>query len=598
MPSADLTDNRGSLCGEHPAARSPEASNPQTALGWQTPLRRLMTLALAKPLRGRLVVVALVGVLATGCGVALLAVSGFLLARASQHPDIAALSVAVVAVRALSIGRGGFRYAERLASHDVAFRVLARVRVAIWRRLEAVAPAGLPGFHTGDLLTRLVSDVDSIQDLFIRGLNPLLAAVVVGCGAVLTCLALIGRAGLILAAGLSLGIAVVPLLCVRTSQRAVRRAATARGQLGSAVTDVLSGATELQAFDARDYALARVKKAEKELAACSTRLGTAAGLGTALPTLMAGLTVWAVLLLGVDAVDAGTINRVPLAVATLTAMATFEAVAVLPAAAIALNQTSASARRITEIIDAPAPVSDPSHPRSLPLPVGAVTISFRNAGVRYHPDGPLALDNFSLDLPPGRRIALVGPNGAGKSTVASVLLRFRAVTSGMVTITGTGPQGDFGPEELSAYRADDIRKIIGGCPQDPHLFNTTIAENLKLAHPEATDSDLLQACHQVGLANWIDSLPAGLDTPVGQNGSALSGGQQQRIALARTLLANPQVIILDEPTAHLDAEARHTFLTDLFAATTARSVLLITHDLADLEEADEIVVLDHGTRLT
>ena len=171
--------------------------------------------SLARPLRGRLVVAALTGALATGCGVALLAVSGFLLARASQHPDIAALSVAVVAVRALSIGRGGFRYAERLASHDAAFRVLARVRVAIWRRLEAVAPAGLPAFGSGDLLARLVSDVDASQDLFIRGLNPLFAAVLVGCGAVLTCLALVGRAGVVLAAGLVVGIVAVPVLCLR-----------------------------------------------------------------------------------------------------------------------------------------------------------------------------------------------------------------------------------------------------------------------------------------------------------------------------------------------------------------------------------------------
>jgi ATP-binding cassette, subfamily C, bacterial CydC len=588
VTSGDLAGNRGSTGQQIPAARAPDG-RPETAL------QRLITVA--KPLRGRLVIAALVGALATGCGVALLAVSGFLLARASQHPDIAALSVAVVAVRALSIGRGGFRYAERLASHDVAFRVLARVRVAIWRRLEAVAPAGLPAFHSGDLLARLVSDVDSTQDLFVRGLNPLFAAAVVGCGAVLACLALVGRAGLVLAAGLIIGIAVVPLLCLRTSQRAGRRATLARGRLGSAVTDVLSGAADLEAFGARDYALARVKEAESELAACSTRLGTASGLGTALPTLVAGLTVWGVLLLGVDAVGAGTINRVPLAVATLTAMATFEAVAVLPAAAIALSQTRASARRVTEIIDAPTPVSDPPNPPSLPLPVRAATITIRNATVRYRPDGPVALDNFSLDLPSGRRIALVGPNGAGKSTIASVLLRFRNLTSGQVTITGTGPQGAFGPCELASYRAEDIRRVIGGCPQDPHLFNTTIAENLRLANPAATTADLLQACHQVGLTAWIESLPAGLDTQVGQNGAAVSGGQHQRIALARTLLANPQVIVLDEPTAHLDAETRRTFLTDLFAATTGRSVLLITHDLTDLEEADEIVVLDHGTRL-
>lgn len=562
--------------------------------------------SLARPVRGRLVVAALTGALATGCGVGLLAVSGFLLARASQHPDIAALSVAVVAVRALSIGRGGFRYAERLASHDAAFRVLARVRVAIWRRLEAVAPAGLPAFGSGDLLTRLVSDVDASQDLFIRGLNPLFAAALVGGGAVLACLALVSQAGLVLAAGLAVGIVAVPAGCLRTSRQASRRAATARGQLGSAVTELLSGAADLEAFGARDFAMARVEQAGKDFSASSVRLGTSAALGTGLPALIAGLTVWAVLLLGVDAVGAGTINRVPLAVATLTAMAAFEAVAILPAAAIALNQTQASARRITEVIDAPAPVSDPPNPLPLPLPspgsvsIGPVTITLRDACVRYHPDAPLALDHFSLDLPPGRRIALVGPNGAGKSTVASVLLRFQSLTSGSATITGTGtgPLGDFGPTELASLRADDVRAVIGGCPQDPHLFDASIAENLRLACPDATDDELLLACGQVGLSSWLCTLPAGLDTQVGQNGGALSGGQHQRIALARALLANPQVLILDEPTAHLDGQARRTFLADLFAATKGRSVLLITHDLADLEQADEIVVLEDGRRLT
>ncbi len=574
MTGAGLTGNRGSL-GQQTAA-----------------IRRLASLA--RPLRGRLVVAALTGALATGCGVALLAVSGFLLARASQHPNVAALSVAVVAVRALSMGRGGFRYAERLASHDVAFRVLTRVRVAIWRRLEAIAPAGLPEFHSGDLLARLVSDVDSTQDLFIRGLNPLFAAALVGSGAAVACLALVGPASLILAAGLVIGIAAVPCLCARITRRTSDDAATARGHLASAASDLLSGAADLEAFNARDYALTRADQAGDELSACSARLAASAGLGTALPALVAGLTVWGVLLISVDAVAAGTINRVPLAVATLTAMAAFEAVSVLPAAAVALNQANASARRITKIIDTPAPVSDPPAPLPLPSPLGPVTIALRDISVRYRPDGPLALSHFSLDLPPGRRIALVGPNGAGKSTVAAVLLRFQDPTSGSATISR-----EFGhPEDLSAYKADDIRQVIGGCPQDPHLFDTTIAENLKLANPTATDSDLRQVCHQVGLAPWLKSLPVGLDTPVGQNGSAVSGGQRQRIALARTLLANPRVIILDEPTANLDRTSRQALLTDLLAATTGHTVLLITHDPSDLEDVDEIVVLDHGTRLT
>ncbi len=186
---------------------------------------------LARPLRGQVLVAAATGALATGCGVALLATSGFLLARASQHPNIAALSVAVVAVRGLSLGRGMFRYGERLASHDVAFRVLAKVRVAIWKRLEALAPAGLPDFHSGDLLARLVADVDSAQDLFIRGVTPVLAAALTGAGAVLACVALIGPGGLLLAVGLLAGGVLVPLIAAAAVRKAGQRTAPARGSV-------------------------------------------------------------------------------------------------------------------------------------------------------------------------------------------------------------------------------------------------------------------------------------------------------------------------------------------------------------------------------
>jgi thiol reductant ABC exporter CydC subunit len=545
------------------------------------PLLRL--LRLARPLRGQLLLSVAAGAAATGCGVALLAVSGFLLARASEHPNIIAISVAVVAVRAFSIGRGVSRYVERLASHDVAFRVLADIRVAIYGRLERLAPAGLAAFRSGDLLARLISDVDATQDLFIRGIGPPLAAALVGAGAATACLLILAPAGAVLALGLLAAGAALPPMAVAVSRRAARVAAPARGELGATVTDLLSGAADLQAFGAQDAALAAAADADERLTALARRSATAAGLGTGLATAVSGLTLWGVLILGVAAVAGGTLTRVPLAVLTLTALASFEAVNAMPAAALQLSTARASASRLGAVLDAPDPVGEPEVAR--PLPTGPVHVRLRGVQVRYGPGGPLALDGLDLDLPPGRRVALIGPSGAGKSTVAAVLLRFCDPAGGTVTLNGA---------DIADFAADDVRTVIGGCPQDPHIFDTTIGDNLRLARPGATSGELAAAATSARLLAWIESLPQGWDTQVGAHGTAISGGERQRLALARALLADPALLVLDEPTAHLDPEARSALTADLLAATTDRATLLITHEMEGLDQVDEIIVLDHG----
>ena len=545
------------------------------------PLLRLLWLA--RPLRVRLAVSVLAGAAATGCGVALLATSGFLLARASEHPSILAISVAVVAVRALSIGRGVSRYLERLTSHDVAFRVLADIRVAIYRRLERLAPAGLAAFRSGDLLAALISDVDATQDLFIRGIGPPLAAALVGASAVTVCLLILVPAGGVLALGLLAAGAAAPPLAVGLSRRAARATAAVRGELSAAVADLLSGAADLQAFGAQDAALAAVNEADGKLTAQGRRLAAATGLGSGLVAGLCGVTVWSVLILGVAAVGHGTLTRVPLAVLTLTALASFEAVTVMPAAALQLGAARASASRIGAILDSPDPVAEPATPR--PLQATPVHVQMSGVQVRYEPDGPLSLDGFDLDLPPGRRVALIGPSGAGKSTVAAVLLRFRDAVGGTVTLNGA---------DLASYSGEAVRSVIGGCPQDPHIFDASILDNLRLARPGATDEELAVAAARARLLPWIESLPLRWDTPVGAHGAAMSGGERQRLALARALLADPAVLILDEPTAHLDPEARSALTADLLALTSGRATVLITHELEGLDQVDEIIVLERG----
>ncbi|MGH3233227.1 MAG: amino acid ABC transporter ATP-binding/permease protein, partial [Streptosporangiaceae bacterium] len=271
------------------------------------------------------------------------------------------------------------------------------------------------------------------------------------------------------------------------------------------------------------------------------------------------------------------------AVVTLTALAAFEAVTALPAAALQLGAARASAGRISAVLDTPDPVAEPAAPR--PLPAEPVHVQLLGVQVRYSAGGPLTLDGLDLDLPPGRRVALIGPSGAGKSTVASVLLRFCDLAGGTVTL---------GEADLAGYAADDVRTVIGGCPQDPHIFDTSVRDNLRLARPGATDDEVAGAADRARLLAWIQSLPRGWDTQVGAHGAAMSGGERQRLALARALLADPAVLILDEPTAHLDPIARSALTADLLAVTRGRTTLFITHELEGLDEVDEIIVLDHG----
>ena len=435
--------------------------------------------------------------------------------------------------------------------------------------------------------------MDATQDLFLRGVAPPVAAVLAGAGAVIVCLLILPPAGAALAAGLLAAGALVPWLAAARARRTGQRLAPARGEFTARFTDLLAGAADLHAFGAADAAAARTADTAAKLAKMEHRAASGMGLGTGLSSAAAGLTVWAVLGLAVAATGTGALTRVPLAVVTLTALAAFEAVTTLPAAAIQLGQARASATRLTAVVDTPDPVRDPAVP--LPVPAGPIRVRLRGAQVRYEPGGPLALDGVDLDLAAGRRVALIGPSGAGKSTVAAVLLRFCELSGGSATLGGAVGSGlaEHG-EPLPAYAADDVRTVIGGCAQDPHIFDTTIAGNLRLARPAATEEQLASAAGRAGLLPWIAALPLGWDTRVGAHGTAISGGQRQRLALARALLADPPLMILDEPTAHLDPDSRRALTTDILTVTQGRATLLITHDLDGLDQVDEIVILDHG----
>jgi thiol reductant ABC exporter CydC subunit len=545
------------------------------------PLVRL--LRLARPVAPRLALAVALGVLAAGSGVGLMATSAWLISRAAEHPPVLYLTVAIVAVRAFGVARGVFRYTERLAGHDAALRILAELRVTTYRGLARLAPAGLPGLRTGDLVSRFVADVDAGLDVLIRVVQPYLVAAVVGAASVALIGALLPAAGAVLAAGL-LAVAVGVPLAQRAVARATdRRSAPLRGELCAATVELAHGLPDLVAYGAADRALARLAATDERLRRTAARSAAGVGLGGALVALAAGGCVWAGLALGAPAVRAGDLRAVLLAVVVLTPLAVFDVVSRLPAAAAQLSAARAALGRVFGLLDRPDPVAEPAVPR--PLPLSPLPLRLEGVSARWTPDGPLALSEVDIELTRGQRIAVVGPSGSGKSTLAALLVRFLDPAAGRVTLGGT---------DVRDLTGDDVRRVVGLLGDDARLFDTTIAENLRIGNREASVPDLRTALARVRLLDFVDALPDGLDTMVGDNGCRLSGGQRRRLALARLLLADFPVLVLDEPTEHLDEPTADALTADLLAATSGRTVVLITHRLAGLDRVDDIVVLDQG----
>ncbi|TDW79489.1 thiol reductant ABC exporter subunit CydC [Kribbella sp. VKM Ac-2566] len=508
---------------------------------------------------GWLLVALTSGVLASGSSVALLATSAWLISAAAAQPPVLVLMVAIVAVRAFGIGRGMFRYVQRLAGHDAAYRLLARTRARMTDRLEELAPAGLD-LRRGDLLARLLLDVDCVLDLWLRVVLPVVVAAVTATATV----ALIGALQPVI--GVQVGFAVlvaciiVPWLTAATARHAERSIAKGRGEVAARASESLQSAADLVAFGAVDDVICAFADADVRLAAAERRSAWSAGLGNALLVLCVGGATVSGLVVGSRSHLAGP----TLAVLVLTPLALLDVLGEIPPAAQIAVRVRGSLDRLREVLAAPRPVTGPARPHPLPR-----DRSLRIHGLRAgYGDGPDVLQVGDIDVPEGGRVIITGPSGSGKSTLAAVLLRLLDPRAGEVNLGGF---------DLTQLDSEKVRSAIGLLTQDCYVFDTSIRENLLLACPDASDLQLWNALHRARLGDFVERLPRQLGTMVGERGARLSGGERQRLAFARLLLARHDVLILDEPTEHLDEETARALLMDLFGAAGSRTVVLLTH---------------------
>jgi ATP-binding cassette, subfamily C, bacterial CydC len=522
------------------------------------------------------------GSIAVLAGVGLMGIAGYLISRAAEHPPILSLTVAIVAVRACGLAKPIARYFERLEAHDLAFRTLAGMREAFFRRLEPLGPADVQGYRQGDLLARMVGDVDAMQNLFLRGIGPALIALIAGMASVAIVASFEPTAGGILALGLLVGGCLLPTAAAAAAGRASERSSIVRAELTAELVDVFRGAPELVAMGAEDPVLDRIRTLDGEMGHEARRDAVLRGLTEGGGLLVAGLTVLGVLVVAALSTASGDLDRTLVAALALGALASFEATAPLPSAALAIRSTLASGRRLLEIAGRDPAVVDPRRPTAAPT---STTVAIENASFDHGDGQAWGLRDIDLVLPPGRRVALVGGSGAGKSTLAELLVRFVDPDAGRIRLGG---------DDVRDLRQQDLRSAISLDAQDAYLFSSTIVENVRLARPNATDAEIRLALHRARLERWIDSLPAGWDTFVGEAGASVSGGERRRIALARTFLADSKVIVLDEPTAHLDAANAEAVVADALAASDGRSIVLITHGTEGLEAVDEIITLHRG----
>ncbi len=541
-------------------------------------------LAFLRPFWGWVVLSVILSAATFFAGIGLLGTSADLIARAALQPGIAALQVSIVGVRFFGISRAVLRYLERLVSHSVNFRLLAQLRVWFYKRLEPLSPARLQDYRSGDVLQRAIGDIETLENFYVRVLAPPLSAILITAGMGWFVGQVDWRLGLVLAGGLLAGGAGISLLAFWIGQKAGAAYVQDRAQLNAEMVSVIQGITDLVAYSQELIVKQRVEHLLEVTSRSQRRLVLGNGLVNGLMVALTNLTLVLVLWFAIPLVEGGALEGYRLAVLAVLTLASFEAVNSLPQAAQLLRGNVESAARLFELSDQTPAVVEPVCPVKVPESQ-TPRLSINHLTFRYADRSMPTLNDISLSLTPPKKIAIVGESGAGKSTIIQLLLRYWEYEKGEILLNGV---------DYKNLDSRDIRRFFGVVSATPYLFSATLRQNLLIARPDADKQQLLTIIERVGLKNWLDSLPNGLDTWVGEHGKLMSGGERQRLAAGRALLSNAPFILLDEPTSGLDSLSELQLMQTLFNLFRERSILWVTHRLIDMEQMDEIIVLQAG----
>jgi ATP-binding cassette subfamily C protein CydC len=507
-------------------------------------------------------------------GLALMALSGTTVAAVLTG----AVVTAPLWLRVAGPARVLLRYLERLVSHDATFHAIADLRVWFFRGFSARAAGGLGFRQAGDLLSRLVADIEALDGLYLRIILPLAAAIFVVPAAALLAARVSVWSGVAIFVLFTAVAVLLPLLVARDALRTGVGLAEAAGGLRVAALDMLGGLREVRAFGAGPRMLELVAEREAGLIGRQREAATHVAWANAAALLCGQLALLAVL-------AAASAPPVLMVACVFLVIAAFEPIALLPRAGVSAGTAAAAAARVLEVAEGTPPMPEPANPAA---PPANFWLRFEGVKFRWAPDTPLVLDDLTLDIPPGAHVALLGPSGAGKSTLAALALKVVAPEAGRVTI---------GRVDIADMAAVDVRHCVAWLSQTTHIFDDSIRSNLLLGRPDATDADLWHALDRAAIGDWVRELPEQLETWLGEGGARVSGGQGRRIALARALLSAAPILILDEPCAGLDADTERAFFTTLNAAAEGRSVLLIAHRLTGAEKLDRIWRLSAGTAI-
>ena len=546
---------------------------------------------LLSPFTGRILLSIFLGFATIASGIGLMATSAYIISAAALHPSIAELQVAIVGVRFFGISRGIFRYLERLVSHDVTFRLLARWRVWFFQALEPLAPARLWQYHSGDLFSRVIGDIGTLEGFYVRAIAPPLVAILI-----MIIMAIIfntvGPAyAWVLIVFLIFGGVGLPVLMNFFSKNISPQIIQARSNLNKEIIDGIQGMPDLLTCSPADVQIQRVNQAGRQLTGLQARMAGLSSIQSASVVLLANLCMVAILIFAIQSISQDQLAGVLLGVLALGALTSFEAVQPLPVAAQHLESNRIAAGRLYELVDAEPIVTDPADPETLPddnyLAIRDLSFkypiqSLAETSIAY---SDFVLKNIGFTLPQGTHIAIIGPNGAGKTTLIDLLQRFWEYQYGSIKLDGN---------EFQRYRQADIRSRIATIPQNIYLFSTTIRENLLIARPEATDEEIIYASQAAHLHDMVQSLPDGYNTWIGEQGLRLSAGERQRLAIARALLKDSPLLILDEPTSNLDSTTEKAVLDSIQSYCQGHSTVTITQRFVNLEAMDEILVLKDG----